>query len=66
MRVPPFFRRSPPTGPKPTRYPYHDDSDCPIGQEVQRSGEWQLYEPTHVADTRVRCATCLQLSRTGK
>lgn len=48
---------------KPVRYPYHDDSDCPVGQEVQRSGHWQYYEPRQIADTRPRCAICIELNR---
>lgn len=71
MKVPPFFRL-PPTAAgasltaKPIRYPYHDDSDCPVGQEVQRSGHWQPYEPQQVADTRPRCASCIELGRPRK
>lgn len=66
-RTPPFFRhtqhvsglRSP--APMPMRYPYHDNDQCPSGQAVKRTGEWQYYEPTSVAETRVRCPTCVAL-----
>lgn len=57
MKIPPFFFLPPPSPEdaplvaKPIRYPYHDDSDCPVGQEVQRSGYWQHYEPRQIADT---------------
>lgn len=65
MKTSPFFRLSPPAtespAAKPVRYPYHDDDACPIGQEVKRSGEWHPYEPTRLADTRVRCSQCIEL-----
>jgi hypothetical protein len=69
MKVPPFFRLPPPNAEsaplnaKPVRYPYHDDSDCPVGQEVQRSGQWQYYEPRQIAHTRPRCPICIELNR---
>lgn len=72
MRIPPFFRVDPPSAPanpltaKPERYPYHDESDCPVGQEVQRSGHWQAYEPRLIADTRPRCPLCIELGRPHK
>ena len=39
------------------RYPYHDNDDCPVGQEVKAGDDWQYYrdEP----DTRrARCFIC--------
>ncbi|RZK29662.1 MAG: hypothetical protein EOO57_19020 [Hymenobacter sp.] len=62
MKTLPFFRLCPPaTEPaaKPRRYPYHDHEACPVGQEVKRSGQWAYYEPTQMADTRVRCPVCI-------
>lgn len=62
----PFFRLySPATDPaaaRPVRYPYHDQEACPVGQEVKRSGQWAYYEPTQIADTRVRCPVCIALT----
>lgn len=69
MRISPFFRVDPPGAPgnplatTPVRYPYHDDSDCAVGQQVQRSGQWQAYEPRLIADTRPRCSLCIELGR---
>lgn len=64
----PFFRHVESTTPGvltpvPERYPYHDNDECPIGQEIKASGEWQYYAPQQVAETRVRCQQCVALSR---
>ena len=68
-RTPPFFRHTQHvTGllapaPEPVRYPFHDRGECPIGQEIKASGDWQYYEPTQVSETRARCVTCAHLAR---
>lgn len=67
----PFFRHEPHvTGaftlpPVPERYPFHDNDDCPVGQEIKRGDDWQYYEPRTVEETRVRCVRCAALSRAG-
>ena len=72
MKTAPFFRLFPTDSEvlalasKPVRYPYHDDSDCPVGQEVQRGGQWQYYEPKRIAETRARCPICIELGRPPK
>jgi hypothetical protein len=72
MKTSPFFRLPPPDmvrdvlSPVSARYPYHDDDECCLGQEVKRSGQWQNYEPRQVAETRVRCPICRGLSQVGK
>lgn len=72
MQTPPFFRHTHHvTGimapaPVPERYPFHDNSACPIGQEIKRSGEWQYYKPIQVAETRARCPICIALTQEGK
>jgi len=44
--------------PEPTRYPYHDHSECPIGGRVKKSGDWQYYlgRPGEERDQCTRCA----------
>ncbi len=51
--------------PEPERYPFHDDDECPVGQEVKGSGEWQYYEPKRKEETRPRCLTCAELQQEG-
>ncbi|NML64426.1 hypothetical protein HHL22_04330 [Hymenobacter sp. RP-2-7] len=67
MRIAPFYYDPPtaatPPATRPPRAPYHDNSDCPEGQRVRASGHWRPYEPTRVADTRVRCPVCLALDK---
>lgn len=66
-RTQPFFYHLPHvTGimapaPVPERYPYHDQNDCPPGQKVKTSGNWQYYAPATKTETRVRCAHCAAL-----
>ncbi|MCB2410704.1 hypothetical protein [Hymenobacter lucidus] len=70
--TPPFFQHTAHvTGlmaPAPVleRYPFHDNDECPIGQEVKTSGQWQYYEPTLITETRPRCPTCVQLGRASR
>ena len=42
-------------------YPYHDDDQCAVGQEVKASDQWQYYrdEP---ADQRAHCTICAALA----
>lgn len=62
-RTPPFFRHAAPSSglraPAPVagRYPYHDPDECPEGQEVKRSGDWQYYFG-HPSEERAQCARC--------
>lgn len=66
----PFFRhiqhvtglRAP--APGAVRYPYHDNDECPVGQQVKTDGEWQYYEPTRIDETRARCPQCIALDTT--
>ncbi|WP_375418099.1 hypothetical protein [uncultured Hymenobacter sp.] len=47
--------------PEPERYPYHDDDQCPVGQQVKASDEWQYYrdEPGRERDY---CPMCAELA----
>lgn len=29
--------------PETERYPYHNRTECPVGQRVKKSGDWQYY-----------------------
>lgn len=64
----PFFRHvAHPTGilspaPEPERYPFHDNDECPVGNDVKASGEWQYYAPQKKEETRPRCLTCVGLN----
>jgi hypothetical protein len=49
--------------PEPERYPFHDNDQCPEGQEIKKSGEWQYYEPHQITETRPRCPICIALNR---
>jgi hypothetical protein len=66
-RTHPFFRHiHHATGimsraPEPERYPYHDHSECPIGQRIKKSGNWQYYLG-HVGEERERCTCCIELA----
>ncbi|MBD2769418.1 hypothetical protein IC235_16130 [Hymenobacter sp. BT664] len=68
MQIPPFFQHTQHvTGikskaPEPERYPFHDNDECPIGQEIKQSGDWKYYEPHSIAETRARCAVCITLN----
>ena len=72
MKTAPFFRHTQHvTGlmapaPEPERYPFHDNSACPEGQEIKRSGEWQYYEPATIEETRRRCTVCIALNKEDK
>ena len=72
MKTLPFFQPSQPgtspagPAPKPKRYPFHDNEECPVGQEVRQRGQWQYYGPRSTAETRPRCLTCIALDRTEK
>lgn len=72
MKILPFFQTSQPStsliGPalKPERYPFHDNDECLVGQEVKQRGQWQHYEPRSIAETRPRCPLCIALNRTEK
>ena len=63
-----FFQLSPPVAgatplPLPSAHaPFHDNDACAVGQEIKASGEWQLYEPTRIAETRARCPRCTELA----
>lgn len=46
--------------PEPERYPYHDQTTCPSGRRVKRSGDWQYYL-AHPGEERPRCAHCADL-----
>ena len=46
--------------PAPERYPYHDDDQCPTGQQVKESGDWQYYL-ARPGEERAQCAHCLEL-----
>jgi len=48
--------------PEPERYPYHDNDQCPEGQAVKTSGEWQYYEG-HPGEERPECPSCAELNR---
>jgi len=67
-RTHPFFRHvTPATGlaapvPTPERYPYHDNDQCPEGQQIKKSGEWQYYAG-HLGEERERCAQCAALDQ---
>ena len=66
MKTAPFFYVPPAAEtagrpPQPERLPYHDNTDCPAGQQVRQSGHWQPYEPTRMSETRLRCPVCLTL-----
>ena len=69
MKTAPFFsHHQHATGvmapaPVSKRGPFHDNSDCPVGQEVKRSGEWQYYASTQLSEMRPRCTHCIELSR---
>lgn len=43
--------------PEEIRYPYHDNDQCPVGQRVKASDDWQYYrdEPE---TRRPRCPVC--------
>ena len=72
MKVPPFFCTDPPaqglntSKPGTIRLPFHDNYECPIGQDVKLNRHWQYYEPTQIAETRSRCPVCIGLHREGK
>ncbi len=72
MKTPPFFCTDPPAeagGSSPlaaTRLPFHDNFECPIGQDVKLNRHWQYYEPKQMAETRPRCPLCIELTRAGK
>lgn len=51
--------------PEPERYPYHDNDQCPIGQEVKSSGEWQYYQAAP-DEERARCPICVELNQAGR
>ena len=59
-----FFHLSPPVvgATPPARVPFHDNDACAVGQEIKASGEWRLYEPTRIAETRARCPHCTELA----
>lgn len=67
----PFFRhvqhvtdlRAPTPG--TVRFPYHDNDECPVGQQAKTDGEWQYYEPTRMEETRTRCPQCMALDTTN-
>lgn len=48
MKIPPFFRHTQhvtglkAAAPEPECYPYHDNDECPIGQEVKSNGQWPI------------------------
>ena len=47
--------------PEPERYPYHDDDQCPVGQRVKASDEWQYYRDEPGRE-RAHCPICAGLS----
>ncbi len=49
--------------PEPERYPYHNNDQCPIGQAVKHSGEWQYYE-ANPGEERARCPVCVDFDQT--
>ncbi|MGI4832051.1 MAG: hypothetical protein ACRYFK_01160 [Janthinobacterium lividum] len=57
--LPPVAEAAPLT---PPPAPFHDNDACAVGQEIKASGEWQLYEPTRVAETRACCPRCTELA----
>ncbi len=65
-RTKPFFRHvQHVTGimaraPEAERYPYHDRTECLIGQRVKKSGDWQYYL-ARPGEARERCARCAAL-----
>ncbi len=48
--------------PEPERYPYHDNDQCPEGQTVKSSGEWQYYQAVP-GEERVRCPICVEFDQ---
>jgi hypothetical protein len=67
-----FFRHvAHPTGlrsanPVAERYPFHDHAECPVGQAVKKSGQWQYYVPTHATEKRPRCPLCEALNTASR
>lgn len=47
--------------PGPGRYPYHNQSECPIEKSIKTSDEWQYYLG-HPGEERVQCDCCMQLA----
>lgn len=47
--------------PEPERYPYHDWRECPVGQQVKKSGNWQYYLG-RPGEERSHCARCAELA----
>lgn len=47
--------------PEPTRYPYHDWRECPVGRKVKKSGDWQYYLG-RPGEERARCSQCAELA----
>ena len=47
--------------PEEVRYPYHDNDQCPTGQAVKASDDWQYYrdEPE---TRRAHCPECAELT----
>lgn len=39
------------------RYPYHDNDQCPVGQTLKESDQWQYY-PDEPDTPRERCFIC--------
>lgn len=72
MKTPPFYCTDPPAeavgNPKAAalRLPFHDNYECPIGQDVKLNHHWQYYEPTQMAETRPRCPICIELHHVGR
>ena len=48
--------------PEPERCPYHDHDQCPEGQAVKSSGEWQYYQAVP-GEERARCPICVELDQ---
>ena len=46
--------------PEPERYPYHDRTECAIGQRVKEGGDWQYYL-ARPGEERTQCTHCAKL-----
>ena len=45
---------------EPERYPYHFRTECVVGQQVKKSGDWQYYL-ARPGEERVPCPVCAKL-----
>lgn len=46
--------------PEPERYPYHDNDECPVGQAIKESDDWQYYRDEPGSE-RTQCRLCAEL-----